>query len=294
MLPGRYLRARGKFFAMSDSEIIENWNFQPSSAALRWRAKRVKQFARGVCWAPPYIPVRALYSRSAWTVYFIYTPSGELSESQRFTFRKLKETKRGLCVICATALASLVPEELGDADALYWKHMRGYDFSAYRIGLELVARHSSGSDVLFLNDSVLGPFSDLDLLLAGSPWEMTGFTASAARENHIQSYAFHVRDVSSRRLKQLRTVVPHSIALDTYDAVITCQETRMARIAARSMSVGSLWYCADGKSLPLVRALELLERGFPFIKKSLLDKSAHFQDVREIRSRLQSFGHPVS
>jgi hypothetical protein len=279
---------------MSKATIVENWNFRPSSAEWRWRAKRVKAFAKGVCWAPPYSEVRPLSKRSHWTVYFVYAPSGSLSESQRFTFRKLKETKRGLCVICAAPLASSVPDELADADALYWKHMRGYDFSAYRIGLELVAKHSSGSDVLFLNDSVLGPFSDLDLLLASSPWEMTGFTASASRENHIQSYAFHVRDVSSRRLRELQTIVPGTIALDTYDAVITCQETRMARIAARSMSVGSLWFCGDGNSPPLSRALDLLERGFPFIKKSLLDKSAHFQDVREVRARLRSFGHPLS
>jgi hypothetical protein len=280
---------------MTAHEIVEDWTFERSRTELRWRVKRVKASVQGICSAPPHVAIRPVTRRESWTVYFVYAPTGHVSESQRFTIRKLKESERALCVVCATPDPSSMPEELSHtADALYWKHMRGFDFSAYRIGLHAVARHSTGSDVLLLNDSVLGPFSDINALLARSPWAMTGFTASASRENHIQSYAFHLSDVTPLRLKQLQTVLPGSFAFNTYDAVITCQETRMARIASHSMSVGSLWYCADRRSLPLVRATELLDRGFPFIKRSLLNKSAHFQDLRIIHSRLESFGHPLT
>ena len=143
------------------------------------------------------------------------------------------------------------------------KGLSGYDFSAYAVALREVATRSPGADLLLINDSVLGPFVDLDTLLEEAPWDLTGFTAYSLFENHVQSYALYFRNVTSPLLRSLRTVIPHRFAFNHHRRVVRCQETRMARVAARTMSVGALWYSEDSdlgdpslaSAVPLLNAL---------------------------------------
>lgn len=223
----------------------------------------------------------------------------------------------GLALICATASR----DELGDsaldaADALYWKQLSGFDFSGYSLALTEVAKRSPGADVYLQNDSVLGPFTDIPGLLCEARWRLTGFLASPALENHLQSYAFCLRAVDTSLLRGLNTVFPAWWACAGWRDVINLQETRLARIAARTMTVGSLWFapCAEhreyglidvlghkllgGAPAPvrdpgLVSAIALLDEGFPFLKKSLFEKNKGYQDIAVLNDRLRTFGHPV-
>ena len=128
-------------------------------------------------------------------------------------------------------------------------------------------------------------------------------------ENHIQSFAFVLRDVTPAFLQTLRPVFPAHRALDDWRDVVCQQETRFARTAARGGSVGALWYSDrsraaepglaemllqrlsgrlepyDAQDPSLVEAATLLEAGFPFLKRSLFGRNAHYQD----RSQLMEF-----
>ncbi|MDO8299434.1 MAG: hypothetical protein Q7T64_07040 [Lacisediminimonas sp.] len=252
--------------------LARNWCFSASKIAF-WRRVFVVE---GIFWyglpAPEWTTIKRVNARDSWVLYFLYAPDGKLMPYHAYALSRLRDLGANVLVICAARTASLVPPELARyADALYWKALHGYDFSAYRIGLMEIARRSAGADVLLMNDSVFGPFTDPIRALSACDWDLAGFTASSEIENHIQSYAFRIRNVAPARMRALRAVLFPVACLDRKDDVILIQETRMARIASASMSVGSLWYGASmqAQNPTLYRPAELVNAGFPFLKRSL-------------------------
>lgn len=278
--------------------LVQNWTFVPS---LTWPL-RLRRAARGLLHKrppPPHevlVPVRP---RPEWIAYFAFLPDGQLTAAHRFTLQRFRDLGLPLLTVCATPSPSQVPDELrGLSDALSWKGMGGYDFSAYALALRSIAEGSPGATTTVINDSVFGPFHDLRRFSASAPWDLSGFTASSQLENHIQSYAFVLRDVSPTRLGHLAPVLPSAYAYDDMGEVVMHQELQLARLAARNMSVGAYWY-GDVRPQPdpyfdptLFRPLDLVRAGFPFIKKSLLGKHKKFQKPSEIRSELDRLGHP--
>ena len=278
--------------------LRRDWSFIVDRAAHSFR-QRLRTFHRQC-------PARA-EDRSAargrtspaWTLYFVYAPDGTISDAHRFTLARLDAMNRKLLIVCAAPTAQEVPAELADqADALIWKGLSGYDFSAYAAGLRHLAHQSRHADVLVLNDLIYGPFTDLAPLIARARWDLTGFTASTYQQNHIQSYAFLLRDVTPWRLRALWLVMAPGLAFDDIVSVINFQELRLAEVASRHMSVGSLWYASDVENTDptLFTAEALLDQGFPFIKKSALGKKRRLTGdaiATRLEARLAAFGHPA-
>lgn len=276
--------------------LAPNWTFRPSRPDGITAAVRLTTL-RGLSGAPASTAIVPITARARWITYFVYLPTGgTLTSAHRFTLAQLRRASAGLCVICAAPTPDDIPAELRDmVDALYWKAPPGFDFSAYAIAVREVARHSPGADLMVLNDSVFGPFVPVDTLWPMMQWSLTGFTASAQLQNHIQSYAFFLKQVDRRTVRALRSVLFTHFAFDDYRGAVYGQESRFATVAGRSMSVGALWY-ADGNTCgdpSVFAALPLLEAGFPFLKRSLLSKNAHFVDRAELISALKARGHPI-
>lgn len=275
--------------------LTNHWDFVPSQVP-RWRTRQVAEI---LLWksrrSPHFVRIRPVDERPEWTVYFLFAPDGKFLPVHRFTLARLKDAGHRLMVICATSHVGVVPAEVGQyADAVYWKALNGYDFSAYSLALWEIGRRSPHANVLVLNDSVFGPFTDLRTALANPPWDLTGYTASSQVENHIQSYAFILKDVTKTRMRSLSGIMFPWTALNDAKDVITVQETRFSRIAAKSMRVGAYWFGEHEKVIDptLVRSAELIAAGFPFLKRSLLTKHQRFQDPGRIREILFSLGHP--
>lgn len=265
---------------------------------MRWaeRFRTINRFVRHGHRAPASAVIKPASPRPRWVSYFIYVPDGALSASQQFTLERLRALALPVQIVCACPRhAALLDTLQGWCDSLLWKDLPGYDFSAYRIGLSHLAAASAGADVLVMNDSVYGPFTDLREVFDTAPWALTGFTASNQRAAHIQSYAFLLRHVQSSTLWRLAPVLPPGIAFHEFRHIIDLQETRFARVAARSISVGALWF-GDVQQVSdptLARAMELLDRGFPFLKRSLLGKHQGAIDRETVVARLQALGHPL-
>jgi hypothetical protein len=278
--------------------LVRDWTFVPSRVAPIARLARATFLLTGLRRAPPSRVLRALEARDRWNGYFLYLPAGGLTSAHRYTLAKLRALSGGLLAICATPDVASVPPELLDlCDAVVWKGLSGYDFSAYAVALAEVAAQSPGADLLLMNDSVLGPFVDLDAILRTVPWQMTGFTASTEFENHLQSYALYVRSITPPVVQSLRTVAPQSVAFDRFWHVVYCQETRLARVAARTMKVGALWFAGGhGAGNPsLTKAVPLLTAGFPFLKRSIAGgKLAHRYDQKLVMELLAERSHPVA
>jgi hypothetical protein len=271
-----------------------NWTYEPEPLPLScyarywWRAMAARP-------APRFTIIKEVALRPRWNIYFIYAPTGHLEAHHRFTLRRLKAHCISLLVVFASPSPTDVPSMMDDyADAIYWKALGGYDFSAYSIGLRAVARQSSGSHVLVMNDSVFGPFVDLTPYIDEAPWDLTGFTAhDGSGQRHIQSYAFIMKDVTEGRLDSLGWILPTRLAFNTAHGAIACQELWFARVASRSMSIGAFWWGADAKvhDPSLTKAVELIDAGFPFLKRSLLTRQSRFYPpgvVQQLVDRLEA------
>lgn len=275
--------------------VYSFWTYTPSEPSWSIKYRRFKVWLAGKQSRPPFKVLKMMTREPLWVVYFMYCPGGIADGRHEHTLTQLRHQGFPVLCVCATPKVEAIPEvAVASSDALVWKGVGGYDFSAYRIGLELICESSAGARVMCLNDSMLGPFFDLRPFIEDAPWDLTGFTASALHENHIQSYGFIFSRMDPGRLSQLNDVFLPNAAYDDVEAVILNQENKLARVASASMSVGAYWYC-DGTEVDdacLRRPLELLDAGFPFLKRSLLGKMMHFQDPVMIRNRLRTFGYP--
>lgn len=273
-----------------------DWDF-PGYVTERWRKRQmVEALLRRSVPAPKYQVLKQVRPKDRWVSYFLYLPDGVLTAAHLFTLQRLRdESDRGLLLVCAAPGPTRVPSGVANyCDALVWKELHGFDFSAYAIALWQMAKHSPGAQVVMLNDSVLGPFSELKPLVSRAHWDLTGFTGSREQCPHIQSYAFIFRRVTALSLVRLSTVFLPMRSFNSFDDVVQYQELRFANVAARQMSVGAFWAgTSAGENITLTEPVELLKAGFPFVKKSLLTKHKRFQQEGEIKEKLLALGHPV-
>ena len=276
------------------SGLAENWEFQSSPAPMWLRLKNAPLFHRQK--PPRHEIVKRPSAREHWVVLFIYAPTGRLDASQLFMLNRLKDLSLPLFVVATTPDPQVMPFEVLDAsDALIWKGQPGYDFSAYALALRQLASDSPRSNVVVMNDSVCGPFSDFRPLLHSPPWDLTGFTASGLVENHLQSYALIFRSWDEAGFSALRGVLNPDRCFNAFDAVVVNQEMRLATLAASRGSVGALWY-GDGRKIddPTLRLpRELMDAGLPFLKKSLLGKNRMFNQESTCLAILEREGHPL-
>lgn len=273
-----------------------NWAYVPSRPRLeivwrRWKAKRAKEAG------PAWKAIVPAVQRQRWLVYFVFLADGKLDAGHLFTLDRLAQEDASLLVICACPDGHPVLQELQSrSDALYWKATNGWDFSAYAIALSELARHSPGADVLVLNDSVFGPFRPLVPFMDAAPWRLTGLTGNAVEENHVQSYAFVVKSIDGELMDTLSPVMSTQWSYNAADPVILLQETLMARVVHSHIGVGAYFY-TDGsryEDLCLNCPEQLLEAGFPLLKRSLLGKfTGVFQDPKGMQALLRRQGHPA-
>ncbi len=191
-------------------ELDHLWQYQYSHTDPVIRLRRILSRRRYRAF-PDHAEIRPItVGRDRWIAYFVYLPEGKtLDLAHRYTLARLAESDAGLLIVCAAPSQADIPPELHDAaDAMFWKALNGFDFSAYAIALHAVAKANPGADMLVLNDSTYGPFVPVDTLWSSMEWDLTGFTATAQVQNHIQSYAFLLRQVTPERLANLPVIFP--------------------------------------------------------------------------------------
>lgn len=271
--------------------------FVPDRIAPALRAKRIAAFVRRARRFPDHRQ-RFLHPRPGqrWAVLFCYQPEpGPIDPGHRFTIARLQAEGFAVLVV----LAARDPAQ-GDAyaalglDGLIVKGLSGYDFSGYTLGLKALVAAFGTVDVLVMNDSVLGPFHPLMPLIDAVPWTFTGFLSNNGVEPHFNSFAFFIRGADRRFLRRMRSVFLDRVAFDGQSPVAYLQETRMARVAARHYSAGSLFgpvSRADMTFHYLENPEGLVEIGYPFLKKSIFTKFADTFDQHRYGALLARLGH---
>ncbi len=274
--------------------LQKDWVFNSSPITIKTRLSRLRRNLVKKRAFPEWEVLLEPVPAPRWIVYFIYSPTGGISIAHNFTLDRLIREKAKLLIV-ATGLATAEISRLTNiADAIIIKDKDGYDFSAYAIALDALAFRSPGADIFFLNDSILGPFSSLEKLVWKAPWDFTGMLASAECENHIQSFAFSIRNCTRGRIKTLHPLFTLSYSFNDFGDVVALKETQMARLASKSMSVGARWFSPPDFAInaSMQRPLDLITAGFPFLKKANLEKHAFLHDQSQLQEFLKNIGHP--
>lgn len=274
--------------------VISDWAFEKSHPSLRVRIARIRaRLSRGSNF-PSWTTLVPVLPASKWAGYFVYLPDGLLKSRHVFTLKELRRQGFAVAVVCATTNEEAVPKELfGSADALFWKSLDGFDFSAFSILVNSLANFSPNCDLFVMNDSVFGPFTDLNSSMNKSIWDFTGFTGLAWPENHIQSYAWFIRKLDANRADALSKILSLNYSYNEFRDVVYMQESKLASLASESMSVGCFWFSSslEPKDLTVLNPVALLDRGFPFIKRSLFGKFDYLNSYPDLTDRLISSGH---
>ena len=293
---------------MSNNAIIKSWTFEPSSPNATVRLLRARSAFKGWAAPPPWKEIQPFTRAQRWNVFFAFCPDGRLTAQHRDSLSRIgRLTGQTGLVVASPSINDINESSLPSVDAIYWKGLSGFDFSAYALALRALIRLSPGCDLYLQNDSVLGPLENLESLIPSMEWRLSGFLASSAIENHLQSYALFFKDLQSDLLRDLYPALSISRSLDNWRDVVLLQETKLARVASRRHAVGSLWFDPSAKRadktlsrtllerIPryrtssvttydpsLVRAAEMLADGFPFAKRSLFSRNRSLIDANHL------------
>jgi GT2 family glycosyltransferase len=152
----------------------------------------------------------------------------------------------------------------------------GYDFGSWSVALQAIPEIKLADEVILMNDSLIGPFSNLTKILEAmknSSFDITGLTDSLEFSHHIQSYMMHFKN-DSLRDQAIWSFWRNVKDLGERDSVIRSYELGLSRLAVENgFYIGAMFpfnITPDrrGASSKL-NALSLIESGFPFVKFNL-------------------------
>lgn len=155
----------------------------------------------------------------------------------------------------------------------------GYDFGSWATALDRYPRIAAADCVLFVNDSLAGPFAVLDGLLEqfqGSRADVWGITDTTQFGYHLQSYCLGFRRGCLQE-PPLRRFWRDIRVERSKEDVIWRNEIGFSRLLRRERFVteAAIPYrtvVADGENPTIVGWHKLLDRGFPFVKRTLLER----------------------
>jgi len=234
-------------------------------------------------------------------LFVTHSPDGRLKPHVRFFIAALRRQGIHVTLIVAADAAWLDRDALplDEVDTLIVRENQGLDFAAWAHVLQLDPELFDSETLYLLNDSLIGPFSDVlfeSLLtrLRTEPADMVGMTESWELQWHIQSYFLALR----------RSTLAHPILqgffntvtiLPTKDEVIQRYEINFApTLRAVGISCAVLFPSENRNNRTLFDWRRLIEEGFPFVKVMALRDKIEGMDSSNWRETLTSRGYDVT
>lgn len=182
-----------------------------------------------------------------------------------------------------------------------------YDFGSYSRGLAWIrssrdVMHSI-DDVVFCNDSIIGPFSDLQkvfLIMETKRLAFWGITVSHEIQSHVQSYFFVLSSQMICRTSVLRFFDCIRPNLSKKEVILN-YEVGLSKLMAGLGAQASGFLCEDKLSIvirtsavnPTTYPVSLLRLGSPFIKKRALSSGSENCEGVERLKRFLHFRRPA-
>lgn len=162
----------------------------------------------------------------------------------------------------------------------------GYDFGSWATALALFPQIASAERVILVNDSLIGPFASLSSMIADfehSASDVWGATDTLEYIPHLQSYLLgFTGGVLAHR--SLRSFWRHVRVIDDKDAIVVRYEIGLSRLLSREGFLSRPWFGHDrivpeGGNPTTIGGSRLIEAGFPFVKRILIDNPEVFPDA---------------
>ncbi|WP_345821105.1 rhamnan synthesis F family protein [Methylobacterium fujisawaense] len=227
-----------------------------------------------------------------------HSPTGKLKPHLRAHLAAIKNADVSIILIVATdAKKIVIPSEIYDlANVIYTRENFGYDFAAWAHILRERPEIYIGRSAYLLNDSTIGPFDvgDFKNLLQdieNTDADIVGLTDNHQLGWHLQSYflALKQRALKSHALHEFfNRVVAYKYKID----VINEYETQFAsEMIGEGLRCEAIFRSVDHTNYTLYRWRELIDRGFPYLKASILCRLVTRIDIAGWRERLRSRGY---
>ena len=225
-----------------------------------------------------------------------YDPKGKFSDADRFLLRKFKEIGFEI-VLVSTALNAQTrhnkfwTEVKSDVDCLITRLNKGFDFGSWACALsQLEISSKIHGRLVLVNNSMFGPFHELDNLLQSWPedCEILGITSSMEFVPHVQSYFLGFRNSLVRNAAFNNFWNTDFLQKKKWTTVLS-NEMRWARyFKTKGFQVFSMYEAPKGYLRnPLTFFWkELLMNGMPFLKKSLFFQNYDNLDLTNWRAEL--------
>jgi lipopolysaccharide biosynthesis protein len=245
--------------------------------------------------------VRPTFADNAEVCLFVtYSPNQKLSDYAAFHARAW--AAQGFATVIVMCVDGLLDDFAMDpgfdfASGVLLRENRGYDFSAWASAICDLPELRNARLLVIANDSVFGPLANFPQFVAGlrnSPADFIGATESFEVRRHFQSFilAFGPRALRSQAFWRFWT----RVRVGTREQVIDQYETRLLdRFTKSGLIAEALFPREDPQPLnpTLTNWRELIERGFPFIKRQLTRDNPQNANIENWKEYIASKGYDV-
>jgi len=220
-----------------------------------------------------------------------YAPNGLISETTVYYLQQLRQTsiRVVLCVhVDDDQLDFKSSDNLMVADAILVRKNIGFDFALWASALSVFPQLWQARQIIFTNDSILGPFASFDLLIQSlnkHPADFIALTDSHQLRYHAQSFFFVLQNQALNN-PVVRSFWGEVLSFQTKQDVINAYELNLwevmtshaqlqADILFKTLGLKSLADPSTSLNFNPTHQKwqELIAKGFPFIKSELLQKN---------------------
>jgi glycosyltransferase involved in cell wall biosynthesis len=205
-------------------------------------------------------------------------------------------------IVAADQAQTVIPQSLVNLSAaVVVRENAGYDFAAWAHVMMRLRKVLSAEVLYLINDSIIGPtdlaaFRDMLKKVDANPCDVVGLTENYRAAWHLQSFFLAIKR-SALSTYWLHQYFNEIVALPSKDDVIRAYElTFTSRMRAKSISCDSLFGRPTNSDLDetIYQWRRLLDRGMPFVKRSLIDGEHSDKGGEKVVEELAWRGYPVN
>ena len=239
-------------------------------------------------------------------IFASYNAEGKITEEVLFYLKNLKKYADFIIFVADNSVDESEMKKLENlANIAYFQQHGQYDFGSYKIGYNLALENSWLNKIehlVFTNDSIIGPFGDLEEFFAKSDYaDFYGLTGNIRGNlitqdkiyeigcRHIQSYLF----VLSKKfflLPEFVSFINGVTHLSNKVEVIVSYEQGLSRLA-RKLGFKLETFLPFQKDITVQNWKEFLQKGF-FIKKRIF-KKFHKKDFIWLQNFASKYDVPM-
>ena len=229
-----------------------------------------------------------------------YAPDGKMRPHAFHYMRQLRRADFLVYALAANDRADLVALDPGpeNCDAFATRENIGFDFAIWSAAIQKDLRILQASDLLLVNDSVIGPLFPMDRIFAGvnrSSAGIVGLTDSSQVKYHTQSFFLHLKnsvitsDAFVEFINGIKSYADKNTVIQEYEVNF------ISLMAAAGFGHEALFPSArlgfTKSQNPSVQCWrELLAVGFPFLKAELVRSNPCNDDLSDLEPIVRKYG----